>query len=173
VLNRFASRRLSWILLAVVATVALVYAASDGGGTPTNEERAAALASRIACPKCDGQAASDSNVAAAVEVRAEIKRLVDEGRSDDEIVALMVASYGEFVDLSPSTRGWVGVVWIAPFLVIGLAAGGLAIAFGRWRAMGALPPATADDEALVARAIGERGEARHREPGAGGHIDGA
>lgn len=155
-LSRFASRRSSWILLAMVATATLAYGTLDDDSLRTNAERSADLASTIACPTCDGQAASDSNAPAAVQVRAEIKRLVDAGYSDGEIRSEMVASYGEFIDLSPSKSGFVGTVWIVPFVAAGLAIGGLVIAFGRWRAMGVVAEATAEDKALVAQARDER-----------------
>lgn len=142
-------RRLSWALLLAVAAVALVFGATDDPGPVTGAERAAALSATIACPQCDGQPVSESNAPIAVEIRTNIKRQVDDGLSDGEIRASYVAAYGEWVDLQPSSKGLTGVVWIAPFLVIGVAAGGLALAFSRWSRESTMQVATAADHELV------------------------
>jgi cytochrome c-type biogenesis protein CcmH len=146
------SRRLSRLALVTVAIVALAYGSLDDGGSQTNEERAAALSTTIACPTCNGQSAADSNAPAALAIRAEVKRLIDEGRTNEEIRGLMVEAHGEAVDLSPSTGGLIGLVWIAPFLVIGVGVAALALAFSRWRAMSDGQRATPEDEAMVAEA---------------------
>lgn len=132
--------------------MALAYGSFDDGGSQTNEERAAALSTTIACPTCSGQSASDSNAPAALAIRAEVKRLIDEGRTNEEIRGVMVEAHGEAVDLSPSTGGLIGVVWIAPFLVIGVGVAALALAFSRWRAQSDGQRATPEDEAMVAEA---------------------
>lgn len=154
-LTRSTSRRISWIVLAVVAVVALVFGAVDEGGARSNAERAAALAGSIACPQCAGQPVSESNAPIAETIRAEIARQVDAGLSDAEIRAYYVGSYGEWVDLNPSRSGLTAVVWVAPFLVIGLAVGALALAFSRWRGA-ELAGATDDDRELVAAALDQR-----------------
>ena len=142
-------RNASWVLMATVFAVALAYGATDSRGPQSDAERASALASTIACPQCTGQPVSDSNAPIAELIRAEIKQQVDAGLTDSEIRDVYTARYGEWVDLNPSRSGLTGVVWIAPFLVIGLAFGVLALAFARWRGTGDTPRASADDVALV------------------------
>ncbi len=154
-------RALSWILMACVATVALAYGATADRGPQTDAERAAALAASIACPQCAGQPVSESNAPIAEVIRTEIKQQVDAGLTDAEIRAVYVARYGEWVDLTPARSGLTGVVWVAPFLVIGAAVGALALAFARWRGPDAEVRASADDIALVEAA---RRQARRAGP---------
>lgn len=148
-LTAAATRRISWILMAIVFVTALGYGATADRGPQSDQERAADLASNIACPQCQGQPVSESNAPIAEIIRTEIKQQVDEGLTDDQIVAVYVARYGEWVDLTPSRSGLTGVVWIAPFLVIGLAIGALALAFSRWRGPAEVARATEDDVSIV------------------------
>lgn len=146
-------RRLSWVLMALVALVSIVYGATDDTGPKSDAERASALAATIACPECTGQPVSDSNATIAVIIRSEIKQQVDAGLTDAEIRQVYIDRYGEWVDLNPGRGGLTGVVWVAPFLVIGAAVGALALAFSRWR--GDLDPqrATDADRELVESAL--------------------
>lgn len=145
-------RRLSWGLMAVVFVVALGYGATADRGPQSDQERAAELASSIACPFCDGQPVSESNAPIAEQIRTQIKQQVDDGLTDKEIRQFYVDSYGEWVDLTPSRSGLTGVVWIAPFLVIGGAVGAMALAFARWRGPDAVAGASQADIDLVAQA---------------------
>ncbi len=158
-------RALSWVLLGTVAIAALVYGTIDNDGPKSNAERAAAVAATVACPECDGQPVSDSNAPIAEIIRVEIKKQVDAGLTDAQIRQTYVDQYGEWVDLSPSRSGLTGVVWIAPFLVIGLAVGALAIAFARWNANASNQSASAEDHQLVQQAQ-SRGQSTR--PAAGG-----
>jgi cytochrome c-type biogenesis protein CcmH/NrfF len=62
-------RTLSWLLLGLVATAALVFGTIDNDGPSSNAERAAAVAATVACPECDGQPVSDSNAPIAKIIR--------------------------------------------------------------------------------------------------------
>ena len=51
-------------------------------------------------------------------------RLLEDGRSDDEIVDYMVARYGEFVRYKPALNRDTAVLWFGPlaFLLVGVLA---------------------------------------------------
>lgn len=138
--------------MAVVFAAALAYGATADRGPQSDQERAAELASTIACPFCDGQPVSESNAPIAEQIRTQIKTQVDDGLTDKEIRQHYVDRYGPWVDLTPSRSGLTGVVWIAPFLVIGGAVGALALAFARWRGPDAAPHASQADIDIVAEA---------------------
>ncbi len=131
----------------------MAYGALDEPAPTTAAERAANLASTIACPQCTGQPVSDSNATIAEVIRAEIKLQVDQGLTDREIRQVYIDRYGEWVDLNPTSGGLTGVVWILPFLVIGAAVGALGMAFVRWRAPRSQAQASAADIELVDTAL--------------------
>ncbi len=114
-----------WTLLGVVLVVALLI----GGGVfssspPTNAQRAAAIESVIRCPSCEDLSVAVSTAPTAVTVRATVRQLVDQGRSDQQIKDYLAARYGSAIVLEPPTSGWSALVWALP-IAAGLA--GLAV----------------------------------------------
>jgi cytochrome c-type biogenesis protein CcmH len=148
-------RRASWIAIAALAIVSLGWAVLDEGPPRTTEEQVEAIARTLKCPVCDGQSVADSDVAASRAIRAEIARLVEEGRSPSEVRAAISASFGDDVQLIPPASGVAGLVWILPVvaLVVGLAL--VASTLARWRRRAPAVP-SAEDRALVEQALRDR-----------------
>ena len=142
-------RTLSWVLLALVSLVALLFGSFDARDPETPSQRAASLAATIACPQCSGQPVSESSAPIAQVIRAEIKEQVDQGRSDSEIKAYYVEQYGQWVNLNPSSSGFDSLVWISPFLVVGIALGGLTLAFSRRKSDSTGIELTKDEEEQI------------------------
>ena len=70
------------------------------------------------CPSCEDLSVAQSNATSALAVRNEITRKVHEGKSDDQILTSLEASYGTSILLSPSTSGIGSLLWIGPVLVL-------------------------------------------------------
>jgi len=143
-------RALGWLLAAAVGLGLFVYGATTEGPPSTNADRAYELANRYACPVCQGQSVAESDVPIARSIRAEIRRRVDEGQSDDEITAYLVGRFPG-IDLNPSRSGFTGLVWILPVVVGVGAVAGLVVVFRRWQQQPA-EEASDDDIELVERA---------------------
>ena len=94
------------------------YEFSDG----TLEERYHALSQELRCPKCQNQNIADSNAPISEDLRALLYQQLEAGASDEEILADMVARYGEFVRYRPAAEGAALWLWLAPalMLVVGL-----------------------------------------------------
>ena len=119
--------------------------------SPELEERARRLDGAIMCPQCAGQTIDQSTSPVARTMKAAIRRELAAGASDDEIVAMLVAAYGEGVLASPPTRGFSLAAWVVPpaALLAGAVAVALAVRGLRRRA------ATADAAPQDAGADGE------------------
>jgi cytochrome c-type biogenesis protein CcmH len=74
-------------------------------------------------------------------MRTEIKAMIDEGKTDEQITNAFVQKYGKWVLSAPTTEGFNITAWIMPFAA--LAAGALAVAFlvKNWRGKTAAIPA--------------------------------
>jgi cytochrome c-type biogenesis protein CcmH len=85
---------------------------------PALQARYEQLISEVRCLQCQNQSIKDSNVSLAADLRREIARMIEEGKSDDEIADFLVVRYGEFALYRPRTTGKTLVLWIAPFLLV-------------------------------------------------------
>lgn len=121
-----------WILLLVVVAGALVVGTRPDG-TKTKSERVQSIAKSVRCPTCRGQSVADSDAPAAANVRRDIERRVDDGQSDDTIRSALAARFGDGILLTPPRSGVAGLVWVLPVVAVVAAAGGLTLAFRRWR----------------------------------------
>lgn len=120
------SRRLHWLALGLLLMAGGVGAAVDTFEFSSEQERDRfyAIGSKLRCPKCQNQNIADSDAPIAADLRQEVFRLLEDGRSDDEIVDYMVARYGEFVRYKPALNRDTAVLWFGPlaFLLVGVLA---------------------------------------------------
>jgi cytochrome c-type biogenesis protein CcmH len=131
-------RRLSLALAALPSLAAAQ--GSPAALEPALEARARALGRRLRCPVCQGEPIDESGSDFAARVRAEVRRRLAAGESDEAIVAALVARYGPAVDGRPPSGGWAAPLWaLGPAVVLA----GLGLAWAgapRRRGLGRRPP---------------------------------
>gem|GEM_PF-654209 len=87
---------------------------------PALDQRTEVVAEDIRCPVCQGLSIADSPSETALAMKAEVKGMLAQGYSADQIFDYFEASYGEFIRLEPRAQGFNLVVWLAPILVLAL-----------------------------------------------------
>ena len=92
---------------------------------PEMQARYEQLISEVRCLQCQNQSIKDSNVSLAADLRREIARMIDEGKTDEEIAEFLVTRYGEFALYRPRMTGKTLVLWLIPFALVLL--GGVAL----------------------------------------------
>ena len=99
---------------------------------PALEERARALSEDLRCLVCRNESIDASNAPLARDLRLLVRERLVAGDSDAEVMAFVVARYGEYVLLTPKATGTNLILWLAgpAMLIIGL---GLGLAFLRKR----------------------------------------
>jgi cytochrome c-type biogenesis protein CcmH len=144
-----------WAALFVVVVGALAVGATKDDGPRTPAERAAAIADRVACPVCEGESVAESRNAASENIRAAIRRLVDEGDATDaQILSYLETNYGGEILLVPRATGFDALVWALPVAALVCALATLTATFLRWRREAAAEQdPTDEDRALVAAAL--------------------
>lgn len=85
--------------------------------------RAVELAKSLRCPQCQNQNLVESNSPIAYDLRLEVYKMVDEGKSNRQIIDLMTSRFGDFVLYKPPFQWTTAVLWIGPLLLILCAAG--------------------------------------------------
>lgn len=90
------------------------------------EQRVAVLAEQLRCLVCQNQTLVDSNAPLAMDLKNQIREQLRAGRSEREVIAFMVARYGDFVLYKPPLRPSTALLWIGPFLLLAGALAGMA-----------------------------------------------
>lgn len=166
--NRRLKRGPGWLLLAVVAAGLVAAGAVRSGGPASNEQRVERITRQLRCPVCAGESVAESRVASASNIREEVRRQVIAGTPDARIIDDIETHFPD-TTLVPAARGVNALLWVLPVMVLVAGAGGLVVAFRRWRAQAAATPVpTDDDRALVAAALAQAQPGRDGDPN-GGH----
>jgi cytochrome c-type biogenesis protein CcmH len=143
------------LALALFVTPALAVDPSEVLADPALEARARALSKELRCVVCRSESIDESHAEIAGDIRRLVRERLVAGDTDEEVLAAMVARYGEFVLLKPTTTGANWVLWLAGpgLLVLG---GGLAAVYLRGR-KAAVPETrlTAEEEAALRRISSE------------------
>jgi cytochrome c-type biogenesis protein CcmH len=79
------------------------------------------LISELRCLVCQNQSLADSDAELAHDLRAEVYEMVQDGKSDAEIVEFLVARYGDFVLYKPPVKPSTYLLWFSPFALMILA----------------------------------------------------
>ncbi len=88
--------------------------------TPEDEARYQTLTEELRCLVCQNQNLADSNAELAQDLRRQTYEMVQAGKSNEEIVDFMVERYGDFVLYRPPFRTTTLLLWLGPFLILGV-----------------------------------------------------
>lgn len=91
---------------------------------PVAEKRLQAISAELRCLVCQNETIAGSNADLAVDLRREIRTMIQAGQSDQQILDFMVTRYGDFVLYRPPFKGATVLLWLGPllFLVVGIGA---------------------------------------------------
>lgn len=121
------------IPLALVALAALAPVASAAEQVTLGE-----IEEEVMCPVC-GTLLQLAEAPQAQRQKAFISRLIEEGRSEEQIKDALVAEYGDEVLATPEGSGFSLSAYVVPIVAFLLAAVALAIGVMRWRRAGGGP----------------------------------
>lgn len=76
--------------------------------------RAISLARSLRCLQCQNQNLVESNATAAYNLRIEVYEMVSEGKSNEEIIRIMTARFGNFVNYNPPLTSQTWLLWGLP-----------------------------------------------------------
>jgi cytochrome c-type biogenesis protein CcmH len=138
-----------WIALGIVVAIALAVVLWPNGDQ-SSAARAHELETQLKCPECQGLSVADSQAPTSRAIRADIKRRIAAGESDETIRQTYIDKYGDSILLAPQDSGVSLLVWILPVVVLALGATGIVFALRRNREEPHLH-ATEADQRLVER----------------------
>ena len=85
---------------------------------PVTEQRLISISEEMRCLVCQNESLAGSRSDLANDLRREIRTLIKEGKSDDQIRSFMVERYGDFVLYRPPVKPITWLLWIGPFIIL-------------------------------------------------------
>jgi len=92
---------------------------------PLTEQRLISISEEMRCLVCQNESLAGSRSDLANDLRREIRTLIKEGKSDDQIRNFMVERYGDFVLYRPPVKPITWLLWIGPFVILMIGIAGL------------------------------------------------
>jgi cytochrome c-type biogenesis protein CcmH len=138
--------------LSLLAALALVNVASaqDGTESEITDDEVNDVASELYCPICENVPLDVCPTQACADWRAEIRELLEQGYTDEEVQEYFVDRYGVRVMGEPPKTGFTSLVWILPYIGLGIGLLVLGIVLYRMSSRPTeLAPAAADGPAEV------------------------
>jgi cytochrome c-type biogenesis protein CcmH len=112
------------MFLRAIALVSLMLFTSLSFADANNEAdinvRLKRLSNELRCLVCQNSTLADSDAPLAQDLRNEIRKLMEEGKSDEEVVAFLVARYGDFVTFRPPVNANTALLWFGPFIMLAI-----------------------------------------------------
>jgi cytochrome c-type biogenesis protein CcmH len=110
----------------------------------TIDQQVQVIASQLQCPICHGESVADSPSAVATEIRALIRKDLQGGMTDQQILAYFRDRYSDDILEVPPVQGFNALMWLGPLLVMLAAAATAFWAVRRLRTQAASQPALAN-----------------------------
>ena len=123
---------------------------------PALESRARDVSKHLRCVVCQNETIDESNADIARDMRVLLRARILAGDSNEQVVAFMVSRYGDYVLLKPRFTANTLLLWLGPFVLLGI---GALVVYRRLRRAPATAPAplTPEEEAALQElAPGER-----------------
>lgn len=76
------------------------------------------LTNEVRCLVCQNQTIADSTAPLAVDLRREIRQMLQAGQSEEEIKIFLLDRYGDFVLYRPRWQSNTALLWLAPVLLL-------------------------------------------------------
>jgi len=145
--------------LSLIALLAL--AASGATAAAVSEDAVHEVAGQLRCVVCQSLSVADSPSETAHQMKDIIRERLAAGETPEQVRAYFVEKYGTWILLAPPRQGFNLLVWVVPFVGLGLGLVLVLIVVRRWSRRPAAPAAPPLDPAMRARI---RREMAEREP---------
>lgn len=142
------------LLLAVLLSCGLLQAkeAAPLAEDEAVEKRLVVISEELRCLVCQNESLAGSRADLAQDLRREVRKLIKDGKTDQEVRDFLVSRYGDFVLYRPPVKPTTWLLWIGPFVLM---AAGIAVlvAYLRRRSREVKDTLLSDEERRRAEAL--------------------
>lgn len=85
---------------------------------PVVEQRLNHIATELRCLVCQNESLAGSQADLAKDLRREVRGLIKDGKSDQEVKDFLVSRYGDFVLYRPQIKPSTYFLWAGPFILL-------------------------------------------------------
>lgn len=113
-------RMLIVLCLCLCAPLLLAKEAEPTAADPALEKRVTDITAELRCLVCQNQTIADSHAELAVDLKNQVRDMVNAGQSQQQIIDYMVQRYGDFVLYRPPVKTTTILLWVGPFLLLAI-----------------------------------------------------
>ena len=111
--------------------------AAPASADPALEARMMAISSELRCLVCQNQTIADSHAELAVDLRTQVREMLQAGKTNEQITDYMTARYGDFVLYRPPFKAATALLWVGPAAMVLIGLGALFVVLRRRSRMSA------------------------------------
>jgi cytochrome c-type biogenesis protein CcmH len=123
-MSRWLKRGVALLGLALCLSVASANEAAPAAADPVLEARMLKIATELRCLVCQNQTIADSHADLAIDLRQQVREMLQKGMTDQQIAAYMTDRYGDFVLYRPPFKSTTALLWVGPGVLL---VGGLVV----------------------------------------------
>jgi cytochrome c-type biogenesis protein CcmH len=106
----------AWLVLLPFRVVALD--TSPPLSTPEKQQQYEDLTHQLRCLQCQGETVADTPAKFAVDIRRQVREMVEAGKSETEVRQYMVERYGEIILFKPLWNAANAWLWLGPGILL-------------------------------------------------------
>lgn len=116
---------------AVAGASVMAAEALPASDNPVLEARVQKISSELRCLVCQNQTIADSHADLAVDLRRQVREMLQNGQTEQQVIEYMTARYGDFVLYRPPFKALTALLWVGPALMVVLGLGTLFVVLRR------------------------------------------
>ena len=105
-------------LAALLLCACAAACAADDAALAALDTRVQAISAELRCLVCQNQTIADSHAGLAIDLRRQVREMLQAGKSESEIIAYMTARYGDFVLYRPPVKTSTALLWFGPTVLL-------------------------------------------------------
>jgi cytochrome c-type biogenesis protein CcmH len=106
------------VVAALFFATAFAKDAAPASADPALEARMMAIATELRCLVCQNQTIADSHADLAIDLRQQIREMLQKGQTNQQVLQYMTDRYGDFVLYRPPVKATTWFLWFGPGVLL-------------------------------------------------------